>query len=1005
MLKPVIDSKSMRNGMCKETNGSIASRLRHRLGRRILKLGGLFTIILVTVGWLVPALGQPPVAPVATPSELSAPVPVLSGERLATATPSAPTPGKPPASGAPPVPGVLRPFNDVIKDFQVKTGIFTVYQNPEKNQAYLAIAPNQLSQNFLLIATLESGVGEAGLFRGWPVNELLIQFRRIPGNKIQLVVPNVYFRAAANQSRDRQLQSQSFSDSIITTLDITSVHPQQGTLLVDLNDLVLSREPSNLMAQFPGSLSNYSLNREASYLEPIQTFPENVEIAARLTLSGGGTSDPLATLFSFSLDSLPDPRGFNLRLRYSLSQLPNRPQYRPRLADERVGYFITAFRTPVQAGNADSFVRYINRWHLEKQDPYAAISPPKAPIVFWLENTIPKEYRQSIQAGVLLWNAAFERAGFHQALEVRQMPDGADWDPADVRYNVIRWSDSFQSWAAGIGPSRTNPLTGEILDADVILDANVIRSLYQQYQTYAEPLGATTETYLELCGHPLQQLYTQWLLADAQAEAGTAAQSFRPLSALPQGELGDHRDRCAGFAAAQQTAFGGLALAILGDPFTHSSALETYVQQYLKALTAHEVGHVLGLRHNFLGSTLLAPEQLNDITISRQRGLVSSIMDYFPPNLAPAGTPQGDYFPQILGPYDLWAIEYGYKPLPGTLPQMEQRSLESIAQRSSNPELAYATDEDIYDFLDPKAAAWDLSHQPLQYAQWQLDNARTIWEKLDWYSLQPGEGYGQLRRRVDVVFGYYLRQALTVGQYLGGQRFTRTDPWSSRGQRPFEAIPLDQQRQALTLLQRYVFAPDAFEFSPELLNSLAPERWNHWGQRLTVYPLDYPIYNRILFLQSLVLSDMFLSDRLVRMRDSELRTAPEATLTLSELFDTTHQMIWTELLEDSASLTSISSLRRGLQRHHLTILTNLVLRGYSGLENAQSLLDFIGAATTLGAPEDARVLARHHLKQLQTTISQTLQEHGDRLDIITQAHLEDIRDRILKTLDAPLQSG
>ncbi|NJL44971.1 MAG: hypothetical protein HC922_02930 [Leptolyngbyaceae cyanobacterium SM2_3_12] len=209
--------------------------------------------------------------------------------------------------------------------------------------------------------------------------------------------------------------------------------------------------------------------------------------------------------------------------------------------------------------------------------------------------------------------------------------------------------------------------------------------------------------------------------------------------------------------ASQQMAFGALALNTLGPPFETQAAQTTYINQYLRALTSHEIGHVLGLRHNFLGSTLLSPQELNDPAITQSQGMLSSIMDYFPPNLAPPGQPQGDYFPTRLGPYDLWAIEYGYRP---TTNQMTATAeLQRIANRSGGPELAYAADEDIIDFLDPKANAWDLSNDPLHYAQGQMANARAIWEQLDWFSLNPGENYGHLRQRVDLVFEYYLHQS------------------------------------------------------------------------------------------------------------------------------------------------------------------------------------------------------------------------------------------------------
>ncbi|NJL44970.1 MAG: hypothetical protein HC922_02925 [Leptolyngbyaceae cyanobacterium SM2_3_12] len=216
-----------------------------------------------------------------------------------------------------------------------------------------------------------------------------------------------------------------------------------------------------------------------------------------------------------------------------------------------------------------------------------------------------------------------------------------------------------------------------------------------------------------------------------------------------------------------------------------------------------------------------------------------------------------------------------------------------------------------------------------------------------------------------------------------------------------------EQREALETLGREVFAADALTFSPELLSLLAPDRWWHWGQTLTVYPLDYPIYNRILFVQAVALSDVLYGERLVRLRDSELKGQIENPLTLAELFETLTQSVWAEIFDPSfdseATPQSISSLRRGLQRHHLNILTSLFLRNYAAGVEATDLLDYIAIETTYGAPEDARVLARYQLKQIQRAVADYSRRHGNRLDMTTVAYLEDVGDRITQVLAAPLQ--
>src|SRR2546422_7272850 len=171
--------------------------------------------------------------------------------------------------------------------------------------------------------------------------------------------------------------------------------------------------------------------------------------------------------------ALPDVRSVPMVFKYELSSI-RETGYKPRLADDRVGHFLIVTEDLNSDRPKSQYRRYVRRWQLEKANPAAKLSPPKEPIVFWLENTVPVEYREWVKEGALLWNKAFERIGFKDAIVIKQQPDDADWDPADTRYNTIRWFAGVDAGFA-IGPSRSNPFTGQIYDADIGFSEEIVR--------------------------------------------------------------------------------------------------------------------------------------------------------------------------------------------------------------------------------------------------------------------------------------------------------------------------------------------------------------------------------------------------------------------------------------------------------------------------------------------------------------------------------------------------
>lgn len=833
-------------------------------------------------------------------------------------------------------------FDKTIKDFAPIQGLFNFYFKESDQRILLEIKPDQLGQVFLLSMTREAG---DGLFfdSSSQENTLPVYFRK-HGKTIQMYVKNLNYRANESTAISRAIP-RGVSDALMSSAQIISPpHPERGSLLVDaselfVSDLANSGKTFQMLQRMMGV--GYRVDERSSFIHKVKSFEKNSEIEVRLNFVGDGTDFPTPTL--------ADDRTFQHLMHYSLSKLPQ-SDYKPRLADDRVGHFTTMFWDYNQFNQNDPYVRYVNRWKLEKADPSLPLSPPREPIVYWLENTIPVEHREAVKEGVQLWNQAFAKIGFKDAIVVKQMPDDADWDPADSRYNTIRWMVNPGAGYA-VGPSRAHPLTGEIFDADVRISADFVRYLFDEYESLAVPLGA------ENVKPNLRELL--------KANKGHS-------------QLCEYTD-----GLAREAAFGHQLLAARGSLPPGESA--RFMRESIVALVAHEVGHTLGLRHNFKASTLHKSSDLHLLNQTRSKGLTSSVMDYVPVNLAPKGVTQGEYFQTTLGPYDYWAIEYAYSQFPADSATSEKGHLDKIAARSTKPELAYGTDEDVYGgpgSVDPTANIWDLSDDPLAFQHQRLNLAQELFGKIESQFEKPGERYPRLREVFSMGLGEYFRSISGMVRYVGGIYTHRNHVGDPDSKRPLQVVPAAKQREALKMIGNELFSSTAFQFSPELLSKLGPERqWNFDGDTFGMR-LDVPVHQMVQSLHTSVLNYLMSSTLLMRLQNNEmLFKKGEDRFSLEEHFSYLRDTVWSELKAGQ----NVSSFRRNLQRVHLEQLKSL----------------YLGKSRSI--PSDARTLARHDLVTLRNQIDSTLKASGGKLDRITRAHLDESRAIMDATVKAMLE--
>jgi hypothetical protein len=450
---------------------------------------------------------------------------------------------------------------------------------------------------------------------------------------------------------------------------------------------------------------------------------------------------------------------------------------------------------------------------------------------------------------------------------------------------------------------------------------------------------------------------------------------------------------------AEQAAFGIDVLDVRG--MMTPELEKEFMRQYIVEVTAHEVGHTLGLRHNFRASTILKPEQLNDPKVTHEFGQSASVMDYNPVVITPKGQKQGDFVPTTLGTYDYWAIEYGYKPISGD----EEKELAKIASRAADPMLPYSTDEDALGTfsplaIDPLVNQFDASSDPLAYNKVRLGVVNELWGSMEGKLVKPGDGYQVLRRNVNRGMFEYFRALLTTSKYIGGIYHVRDHAGDPDGRSPYTVVPAARQREALDFLRTWAFSEKAFQLPPGVVNKLAIDRLPglDFFSFFTVQRLDYPWHDQVLGVQRAVLNRLYHPVLLARVQDNELRfAANDKTFTMADLFKGLDSAIWSEF--DGAGAVKISSIRRNLQREQLKVLTRLVLRPSPPGPPGPPPPGFI---PTPRPPEDATTLARASLVGVQAKIKQALAS-GRVTDPTTKAHLEETSSRIDAALKAQME--
>ncbi|KAA9134143.1 DUF5117 domain-containing protein [Marinihelvus fidelis] len=780
---------------------------------------------------------------------------------------------------------------ELTKDSEAFEGLFTLYRDTKTGKTHLLISEDQLGKEYIYWMQVANGVLDAGYFKGAYGPSGIIELRR-NFNTVEIWKKNTNFWFDPDNPLSRA-SSANITDALVAVLEISGEDKDGGRVLTDADKLFASEalvqvtpspNPNPEAAKEP-SFSLGKLDEKKTRILNLRSYPQNTDVEVEYVFNN-------PTPVVQGSQAVTDSRYISVRMMHSFIEVPKN-DFVPRRDDPRVGFF-SGQVTDLTSNAAAPFRDHVNRWHLVKKDPSAAMSEPVEPITWWIENTTPLEWRDLIRDAALDWNRSFEKIGFKDAIVVKVQPDDADWDAGDIRYNVLRWTSSPNPPFGGYGPSFTNPRTGQIIGADIMLEYSFMGRFLRSRGKLQDP---------------------------------TAGQDLALWSAF-EPEMGGHY--CSLGAGLQANTM--FARAAADSLYGLDDELDQrLVHDTMHYLILHEMGHTLGMNHNMKATQLLTPDEAFSTDNLADGLLAGSIMDYPAVNFAPTREQQGLYYSVVPGPYDDWFVEYGYSQALDD-PAAEEQRLEAILARSTEPQLAFGNDADDMRSpgagIDPRVNIYDMSSDSIGYASQQMTLFQDALDRLPENYPAQGKSYQETVEAVTVMLALWGRSAAVTSRWIGGVYVDRAMVGQPGASAPFRPVSRARQQNAMQVLAEQVFAPGAIHISPELLQHTAPRRrgFNHFGQTE-----DPKIHDAVLNIQKGVLDHLLNPVVMKRITDSG---AYGNTYSLADMMGDLTGAIF-----NADARGDIDSFRQNLQVEYVQRLAKMA-RGNGGQHTATSAAVF-----------------------------------------------------------------
>ncbi len=876
----------------------------------------------------------------------SSPSPSPSPAPRASALPAAAVAGSAAAAAAAAQGAAAKPadYDTFVKSAEKQDGLFTVWRKDGK--VYLEIRDDQLDTDYLEHAVPVNGLGGYGFHAG----DQLVQDARMVrfhtnGRAVAMIWPHTRFEAPAGSAQETAI-NESSADSVEAELPVAAENKAGKSRIVDVSALLgdlldLGNNLNDAVGAEHNPMVAYHLDPARTYFGPSKAFPQNVVIEA---------DQSFASAKADTIDTVPDARFVQIKVAYTFANIMSTPGYVPRLADDRVGYWSEGHAIFDHDRQRETNRFYILRWDLQPSDPTQKLSPAKKPIVFYLDRSIPQEYRGAVRDGVLAWNSAFERIGISNAVQVLDAPDDPSWDPDDIRNSVIRWVTDAPTEFGAEAQIVYDPRTGEIFRGGVLLDSNLGRfSIFSERNLLGSLMMQPNDSTYQM---PTESSIKNW---NSETEYG---QQFL-----------------------EETAFGATALDLSGQ----SSKLDAYVYERIKDVAMHEVGHDFGLSHNFIAHNAYSPSDLKSAAFTKAHGVSSSVMDYSPVNIWPRGQSQGTWSAVALGTYDYHVIHWGYGAIgDAKTPDDEVPTLDRWASSTTDPKYAFAGDEDGFyaggHAIDPRAAPFLLTNKPLDWCATQLDFTKGLIGSLDTRFPRPQQPWQEERRAFLALMANYDRCSATLTHYVGGEYVSRNRIGDPGVRVALTPVSRGEQWKAYSLLSKYLFSDANFNFSPTTLRRLVYQEVIPFPSGYGYDPEarhDVAAVEAVNAMQYRAVASMYAPLVLQRLADMPTKAKAGSTMSLADLFTWSQDAIYGDLSHPHGAS---SQIHRNLQRYYTRVLVRMAI------------------APLPGTPYDAQALARVELADLAERVKHA--QSGKGVDLQTHAHLAAIANDVERALDA-----